>query len=209
MRIPYCAIVFSLLVLSLGSVRPATAQGAATPPRVPSALRPSAPTAPKPTASPSTAAATPRTTARTADTTAVRVQRSDLAKPATFAVPGVVFAGDASLHARGLGGPTRSGISAMIPLAFVLGHFTPYLSVGAVGDRWLPDSMIVAPSDSFPRLPLTFPRRSLTEPLSDSTPAPFIGAGVGVKVGAVGVSGEVRNVKRKGIEQQVRGKVKF
>lgn len=132
-----------------------------------------------------------------------------MARPASVTVPGVVFAGDASLDARGLGGPTRSGISAMIPLAFVLGHLTPYLSLGAVGQRWLPDSLIVASPDSLPRLPLTFPRRTLSEQMSDSRLTPFVGAGVGVKAGALGVSGEVRKVKGKGIEQQVRGKVKF
>lgn len=207
MNLRSLSLVLALAVCQLSA---ASAQRASSSsPRVPAALRPSAPPGTRTAAGAAAPATTSRPPSREADTSAIRVQRAELAPPAAFAIPGVVFAGDASLHARGLGGPTRSGISAMIPLAFVLGHFTPYLSLGAVGWRWLPDSLIVTPTDSLARPPLLYQRRSLSEQLSDSTVTPFIGAGVGVKAGAVGVSGEVRKVKGKGIEQQVRGKVKF
>lgn len=190
--------VLSLLAGAL--VAPVEGQG-----RVPPALRPS----PTPTVIPRRLAFSDSVMAASAAVQG-QLKAMQLTDRAVSPIPGVVFAGDASLERRGLGGPTLNGFAALVPLTTLLGHLTPFVSGGLVGRRWNLAQQPVAAGDSAGALPNVLERRALADQLVDNEFSRFFGVGVAAQAGPLGISTEIRHVRTRrvdGVEGVIRGQL--
>jgi hypothetical protein len=129
-----------------------------------------------------------------ADTVAARLQRPPASARMGSPIPGVVFAGDASLEGRGLAGPALNGVTAIVPLPMVLGHVTPFISGGATGPRWATPTAPLIRNDSIGALPLVLERSGLMDQLTDRDFRRFFGFGLAVQARSLALSTEIRQV---------------
>lgn len=136
------------------------------------------------------------------DTVAGRLQQPPASERVGSPVPGVVFAGDASLEGRGLGGPALNGVTAIVPLPMVLGHVTPFISAGATGPRWAMAAAPVTRRDSIGALPLVLERSGLADQLIDRDFRRFFGVGLAVQARSLALSTEIRQVQIRRFESR-------